>query len=151
MTGSWMQMMAQGWVMTTLTTSAVMLGLVNFATSIPMLVLALKGGVLADRLNKRNILLMAQVAQIGFALLVGWLVASQRVQVWHIIAVAFLLGIVFAFEMPAVNALVPELVRREQIPSAKAGYVRIYSTDISETLDRVVSDLFPEQEFPKPG
>jgi MFS family permease len=120
MTGTWMQVMAQGWVMTTLTTSAVMLGLVNFATGIPMLILALTGGVLADRLNKRNILLAAQVVQIGFALLVGWLVATGQVRVWHIIAVAFLLGIVFAFEMPAVNALVPELVQREQISTAIA-------------------------------
>lgn len=120
MTGSWMQVMAQGWVMTTLTSSAVMLGLVNFATGIPMLILALKGGVLADRMNKRNILLIAQVLQIGLALLVGWLVATGQVRVGHIIAVAFLLGVVFAFEMPAVNALVPELVRREQIATAIA-------------------------------
>jgi MFS family permease len=120
MTGTWMQVMAQGWVMTTLTTSAVMLGLVNFATGIPMLILALTGGVLADRLNKRNILLAAQVLQIVFALLVGWLVATEQVRIWHIISVAFLLGIVFAFEMPAVNALVPELVRREQIATAIA-------------------------------
>jgi len=120
MTGTWMQVMAQGWVMTTLTTSAVMLGLVNFATGVPMLILALTGGVLADRLNKRNILLAAQVLQIGFALLVGWLVATGQVRVWHIISVAFLLGIVFAFEMPAVNALVPELVRCDQIATAIA-------------------------------
>jgi MFS family permease len=112
--------MAQAWVMTSLTSSAVMLGLVNFATGIPMLVLALTGGVIADRTNKRNILLAAQVLQIGFALLVGWLVASEQVKVWHIISVAFLLGVVFSFEMPAANALVPELVRREQIPTAIA-------------------------------
>ena len=118
LTGSWMQVMAQGWVMTTLTTSAFMLGLVNFATGIPMLLLALKAGVLADRMDKRYILLVAQVLQIGCALFVGWLVASGQVQVWHIIAVAFFLGLVFAFEMPAINALVPELVNREQIATA---------------------------------
>jgi MFS family permease len=115
LTGSWMQVMAQGWVMTTLTTSALMLGLVNFATGLPMLLLALKAGVLADRMDKRNILLAAQVLQIACALLVGWLVATGQVRVWHIVAVAFFLGLVFAFEMPAINALVPELVNREQI------------------------------------
>lgn len=118
LTGSWMQVMAQGWVMTSLTTSALMLGMVNFATGLPMLLLALKAGVLADRIDKRNILLVSQGLQIASALFVGWLVASSQVQVWHIVMVAFFLGLVFAFEMPAINALVPELVHREQIATA---------------------------------
>jgi MFS family permease len=120
MTGSWMQVMAQGWVMTTLTSSAVMLGLVNFATGLPMLILALKGGVLADKLNKRHILILAQILQIASALSIGWLVHTQQIQIWHIITIATLLGIVFAFEMPAVNALVPELVHPHQISTAIA-------------------------------
>ena len=120
MTGTWMQLMAQSWVMTTLTNSAMMLGMVNFAAGIPMIALSMLGGSAADRGDKRNILLVTQVIQIAFALLVGRLVATGRIQIWHLLAVAFLLGISNAFEMPAASALVPELVTKEQVATAIA-------------------------------
>lgn len=120
MTGTWMQVMAQSWVMTSLTTSAVMLGMVNFAAGIPLLVLSLTGGVVADRYDRRHILMATQVVQIVFALLVGWLIAAGRIEIWHILAVAFLLGISAAFEFPSAAALVPSLVRPEQIATAIA-------------------------------
>src|SRR5260221_7340220 len=110
MTGTWMQLMAQSWVMTTLTSSAVMLGMVNFATGVPMIALSMIGGSFADRADKRNILLVTQVVQILLAVLVGWLVATGRIEIWHVLAVAALLGISNSFEMPAAAALVPELV-----------------------------------------
>src|SRR5712672_1885283 len=81
MTGTWMQLMAQSWVMTTLTSSAVMLGMVNFATGVPMIALSMIGGSFADRADKRNILLVTQVVQILLAVLVGWLVATGRFQI----------------------------------------------------------------------
>lgn len=120
MTGTWMQVMAQGWVMTSLTTSAVMLGLVNFAAGVPMLALTMVGGVVADRWDRRHILLATQVIQIGLAVLLGWLVATQRIQVWHVIAVAFVLGVSSSFEMPAASALVPELVPKTEVAAAIA-------------------------------
>jgi MFS family permease len=120
MTGTWMQVMAQGWVMTSLTTSAMMLGMVNFAAGLPMLALSLWGGALADRHDRRLILQATQVVQIALALLLGWLVATDRVQVWHIILLATVLGISGAFEMPAASALVPELVPKEHVASAIA-------------------------------
>lgn len=120
MTGTWMQLMAQSWVMTTLTNSAMMLGMVNFAAGIPMIALSMLGGSAADRGDKRNILLVTQVIQIAFALLVGRLVATGQIQIWHLLAVAFLLGISNAFEMPAASALVPELVTKEQVATAIA-------------------------------
>jgi len=120
MTGTWMQMMAQSWVMTSLTTSAAMMGMVSFASGIPMLALSLSGGTAADRYDRRNILLATQVAQIALALLVGFLVATDRIEIWHIVGVAFLLGISAAFEFPAVTALVPELVAPHQIATAIA-------------------------------
>ena len=120
MLGTWMQMMAQGWVVAGLTTSAFTLGLMNFASGIPMLVLTMWGGVLADRLDKRRILLATQVVQIaspsGSA---GWWHAA-RSTVWHIIVAGVCLGISAAFEMPAASALVPELVGRAQLRSAIA-------------------------------
>ena len=120
MTGTWMQLMAQSWVMTTLTNSAMMLGMVNFAVGIPMIALSLLGGSAADRGDKRTILLVTQVIQIAFALLVGRLVATGQIQIWHLLAVAFLLGISNAFELPAASALVPELVGKDQVATAIA-------------------------------
>src|SRR5260221_8996032 len=67
MTGTWMQAMAQSWVMTTLTNSAVMLGMVNFAAGLPMIALSMIGGSFAHRYDKRNILLLTQIVQILLA------------------------------------------------------------------------------------
>ena len=118
MTGTWMQVMAQGWVMATLTNKAVLLGMVNFAMGIPMIALSLVGGTFADRYNKRNILLLTQVAQILCAVTIGFLVANDQIRIWHIIAIAFILGISAAFEMPSASALIPELVGKDLIATA---------------------------------
>ncbi|HEY5036479.1 MAG TPA: MFS transporter, partial [Chthoniobacterales bacterium] len=67
-TGTWMQIMAQGWVMSTLTNKAVMLGLVNFAAGLPMIFLVMFGGSMADQFDKRRILVGTQIVQIGLAL-----------------------------------------------------------------------------------
>jgi MFS family permease len=119
-TGTWMQVMAQGWVLSTLTNSALTLGMVNLAAGLPTLALTMIGGSAADRYDKRIILIVAQVVQIMLAATLGCLVLFGYVQVWHIILLAALLGIVIAFEMPALSALVPELVRKDQIASAVA-------------------------------
>src|SRR5437868_8498448 len=118
--GTWMQMMAQSWVMSGLTSKAILLGLVNFAAGLPALILAPVAGSLADRLDKRKILVATQIAQIIFAVALGFLVMSGHVRVWHIVFFALLLGIAFAYEMPAISALVPELVKREEIAAAVA-------------------------------
>ena len=118
--GTWMQIMAQGWVMSTLTDKAIMLGMVNFAAGLPMIFLTMFGGSVADRFDKRRILVWTQVVQIALALVIGFLIWSGRIQIWHIIAVAGLLGIAFAFEHPALSALVPELVKGEEIAGAIA-------------------------------
>ena len=118
MTGTWMQVMAQGWVMANLTNQAVLLGMVNFAMGIPMIALSLVGGTFADRYSKRNILLLTQVAQILCAVTLGFLVATGQIRIWHVIAIAFMLGISASFEMPSAAALVPELVGKELIATA---------------------------------
>src|SRR4029450_6961444 len=74
--GTWMQMMAQSWVMSALTNKAILLGLVNFAAGLPALILAPVAGSLADRLDKRKILVATQIAQIVFAVALGFLVMS---------------------------------------------------------------------------
>src|SRR2546428_12666971 len=118
--GTWMQMMAQSWVMSGLTSKAILLGLVNFAAGLPALILAPVAGSLADRLDKRKILVATQIAQIVFAVALGFLVMSGHIRIWHIIFFALLLGIAFSYEMPAISALVPELVQRDEIAAAVA-------------------------------
>ena len=119
-TGTWMQVMAQGWVVSTLTNKAIVLGMVNFAAGLPTLALTMIGGSAADRYDKRKILIATQIVQIALAIILGWLIMAGRIQIWHVIVLAALLGIAIAFEMPAISALVPELVRRDQIATAVA-------------------------------
>ncbi len=120
MVGTWMQTFAQGWVLTTLTTSAVTLGLVNFAAGIPMLLLTMVGGSFADRYDKRAILHCALVIQIILAVFIGWKLAQGQIEIWHIFVAATLLGITAAFEVPAISAFVPELVDKTDMAHAIA-------------------------------
>ena len=119
-TGTWMQVMAQGYVMSTLTNKAIMLGMANLAAALPMLLLTMVGGSAADRFDKRKILLTTQYVQIGLAISIGLLIMSGKLEIWHILAFAVALGISNSFEMPTLNALVPELVTRDEIQSAIA-------------------------------
>jgi MFS family permease len=119
-TGTWMQVMAQGYVMSTLTNKAIMLGMANLAAGLPMLLLTMVGGSAADRFDKRKILLTTQYVQIALAISIGLLIMSGKLEIWHILAFAVALGISNSFEMPTLNALVPELVTRDEIQSAIA-------------------------------
>jgi len=119
-TGTWMQVMAQGWVMSSLTDRGLYLGLAAAAAGVPTILLAMKGGEAADRYDKRKILIWTQVVQIALALSLGFLVFTGRIQIWHVIVLALGLGTCIAFEMPAINALVPELVRKDEIATAIA-------------------------------
>ena len=114
-TGSWMQVMAQGWVMATLTNKAIWLGMANLAAGLPMLLLTMIGGAAADRFDKRKILLITQLVQIGTACGIGFLVLKGQIHIWQILAFAVVLGISNSFEMPTQSALVPELVGRSEI------------------------------------
>ena len=126
-TGTWMQVMAQGYVMSTLTNKAIMLGMANLAAGLPMLLLTMAGGSAADRFDKRKILLATQYVQIALAISMGLLIMSGNIERSHaersitvILAFAVVLGISNSFEMPTLNAFVPELVTRDEIQSAIA-------------------------------
>jgi MFS family permease len=119
-TGTWMQVMAQGYVMSMLSTKAIMLGMANLAAGLPMLALTMIGGSVADRFDKRKILLATQYVQIALAISIGLLIWSGQIQIWHILGFAVVLGISNSFEMPTLNAFVPELVKRDEIQSAIA-------------------------------
>lgn len=118
--GTWMQTMAQAWLIYRLTDSSLMLGLVAFCSHVPVLVLGLLGGVIADRLSRRRLLLaanmvaMVQAVTLAALTLVGWIVP------WHIVLLALVLGVVQAFEMPARHAFVTEIVARDDVPNAIA-------------------------------
>jgi MFS family permease len=115
MTGTWMQMIAQGLLVLELWDSAFALGAVNFANAIPSLVVMLFGGVLADRGDKRRILLVTQMVMCGIALSLAFLVVFDAVQFWMIIVAAGALGVAFGYDMPAYQAFLPELVPPERI------------------------------------
>jgi MFS family permease len=126
-TGTWMQVMAQGYVMSTLTDKALWLGMANLAAGLPMLLLTMVGGSAADRFDKRKILLATQYVQIALAICIGLLIMSGKIEISHaersitiLLAFAVVLGISNSFEMPTLNAFVPELVTRDEIQSAIA-------------------------------
>src|SRR6266446_5539185 len=117
-TGTWMQVMAQGWVMATLTNKAILLGLVQLAAGLPMLALTMVGGSAADRFDKRKILLITQYVQIGIAVSIGLLIWTNHIAIWQVFIFAAIQGVSNSFEMPTLSALVPELVKREEIQGA---------------------------------
>src|SRR5512144_1689560 len=111
LTGTWMQVMAQGWVVTSLSKSASVLGALNVTSTFPMLTLAMVGGALADRMEKRRILLVTQFLMMFLAFVFAALVFSGRLVLWQIFVMAGLLGTVAAFDLPAAQAFPPELVQ----------------------------------------
>src|SRR3954462_8335664 len=92
-TGTWMQVMAQGFVMSTLTTKALWLGMANLAAGLPMLALTMIGGSAADRFDKRKILLATQFVQIALACGLGLLVMTGKIAIWQILIFAGILGV----------------------------------------------------------
>ncbi|MFN3652040.1 MAG: MFS transporter [Armatimonadota bacterium] len=116
--GTWMQAFAQGWVITTLTASPLALGMVSFASSIPTLLFMPLGGVAADRMDRRRILLMTQWLMMLLAFLMGWLLATKQLQLWHLFGIALMLGVVTAYELPAFQAFYPQLIPRSELPRA---------------------------------
>ena len=118
LTGSWMQSVAQGWLVYTLTKSAFSLGLVAVALSAPVLLFSLFGGVIADKVNRRQLLITTQTLSIVPALLLAVLTLSGQITVGWIMGLAFLLGTVNAIELPARQAFLAELVTRAELTSA---------------------------------
>src|SRR5215813_8875214 len=92
-TGTWMQVMAQGYIMSTLTTKNLWLGMANLAAGLPMLALTMIGGSAADRFDKRKILLVTQYVQIALALVLGALIYTNHIAMWQIFVCAAILGI----------------------------------------------------------
>ncbi len=116
--GTWMQTAAQGFLVFQLTRSSAYLGYVGFATGAPSCLLMLFGGVFADRLPRRNLLLMTQTAMMVLAFVLAGLTFFQLVRPWHIILLALGLGVTNAFDAPARQSFVLEMVEREDLTNA---------------------------------
>ena len=118
--GTWMQNIAQGWLVLQLTNSAFWLGVVGFSASIPILLFALIGGVIADHVNKRKLLMVTQSAMMIFAFIMAGLAYFKVINVHEIVFLALGTGIAMSLNTPTYQALVPQLVPREDLTNAIA-------------------------------
>ena len=118
--GTWMQIVAQGWLIYRLSHSAFLLALDQFLGGIPIFLFSLIGGVVADRVERRKILLSSQYVQMATAGILTILVATGHVHVWHILCLSFISGFAQAFGGPAYQALIPTLVEKDDMPNAIA-------------------------------
>jgi len=133
--GTWMQKVAQSWLIFDLTASSFYLGLDDFLGQLPILLLTLLGGVIADRHDRRRLLIGSQYVQMATAFTLAALVLADRVHIWHILALSFTAGLGQAFGGPAYQALVPSLVERKDLPNA------IALNSIQFNLARVIGPL----------
>ena len=118
--GTWMQKYAQSWLVLSLTGSTFYLGLDELLSQLPIILFTLIGGVIADRHDRRRLLIGSQYVQATSALILAWLVWTGRIEIWHILALSFLSGCGQAFGGPAYQSLVPSLVPRKDLPNAIA-------------------------------
>jgi MFS family permease len=115
-----MQIVAQSWLVLELSNSPRMLGLDAFLSTIPIVLFSLIGGVVADRMDRRRLLILSQWVQLSCAFFLAFLIHSHVVKVWYIFILSFITGTAQAFGGPAYSALVPSLVDREDLPNALA-------------------------------
>jgi MFS family permease len=118
--GTWMHVTAQGWLVYSLTRSPFYLGLVAAASSLPILLLSLVGGAVADRVQKRSLLLLTQGLSVIPAFLLGLLTSLGVVEVWHVIALGLFFGTVNAFDVPARQSFLVEMVEEGNLLNAVA-------------------------------
>jgi len=129
--GTWMQNVAQGWFVLVLTNSAFWLGVIGFAGSIPFLFVTLFGGVVADRVDKRRLLMVTQTAMMVLAFLLAgvaffhdsrhtWAMVLRLNSVWWVAGISFLNGVAMSMNAPSYQAMVPRLVKREDLTNALA-------------------------------
>lgn len=118
--GTWMQNLAQAWLVLDISKSPFYLGLDAFLAGIPIFFFSLIGGVVADRVERRKVLLMSQYVQMGSAFLLTLLIFFKAVHIWEILCLSFVVGLAQSFGGPAYSALIPSLVSKEDMPNAIA-------------------------------
>ncbi len=120
LTGTWMQNVAQSWLVYRLTGSSTLLGAVGFSGQIPVLLLSPVGGIVADRFNRRNIVVATQTASMLLAFTLAALALSGAIRIWHIFVLSALLGAVNSFDIPARQSFFVEIVGRDDLINAIA-------------------------------
>jgi len=115
-----METVAQSWLVLELTDSPLFLGLTGLTFAVPTITLALIGGVIADRSDRRRIMIASQTGSATIFLILGTLVITGRIALWHVMGLAFLSGCVRAFDRPSRMALLPQMVPKADIPNAVA-------------------------------
>ena len=135
--GTWMQKVAQNWLVLTIagTSSAFYLGLDSFLGEVPILLFTLIGGVVADRRDRRQLLIMSQCIQMGAAFTLAALVYLDVVRIWHVLTLSVITGLAQAFGGPAYQSLIPSLVDKQHLPNA------IALNSIQFNLARVIGPL----------
>ena len=118
--GTFMQTVAQAWVVLQISGSARLLGLDAFLANIPVFLFSLVGGVIADRVSRRHLLLASQWVQLTCAFTLAALYALHVVQIWHILTLSFIVGTAQSFGGPAYSAIIPALVEKDDLPNAIA-------------------------------
>jgi MFS family permease len=118
--GTWMQTVAQSWLVYRLTGSSALLGLVSFASQIPVLLLSILGGIAADRFSRRQIVIATQTASMILAFALAGVTLTHTVRIWHVFVLSALLGVVNAFDIPARQAFIMDMVGREDLINAIA-------------------------------
>jgi len=118
--GTWMQTVAQSWLVYRLTGSALLLGAVGFASQIPVFLVATIGGTTADRVNRQRLVIATQTAAMLLAAILAWLTLTDLIQVWHIFVLAALLGVVNAFDIPGRQSFLVDMVGKEDLMNAIA-------------------------------
>ena len=118
--GTWMQSVAQAWLVYRLTGSSLLLGAVGFSSQFPVFLVAPIGGITADRVNRQRLVIATQTASMILAGVLAWLTLSGRVQVWHIFVLSALLGIVNAFDIPGRQSFLVDMVGKDDLMNAIA-------------------------------
>jgi MFS family permease len=117
-TGTWMQSVGTAWLMTSLTPSPLLVALMQTATSLPVFLLGIPAGVLADLVDRRKLLLVVEAYLLLMALTMGLLTLGGFMSAWSLLLLAFLMGVGSALDAPAWQAIVPDLVERQELPAA---------------------------------
>src|SRR5579884_3856907 len=118
--GTWMDSVAQAWLVYRLTGSSALLGLISFANQVPVLFVSPLGGYVADRFSRQKIVIATQASSMCLALTLAWITLTNRVQIWEMFVLASLLGIVNAFDIPARQSFLVEMVGRGDLMNAIA-------------------------------
>src|SRR5436309_7811631 len=119
-TGTWMQNVGAAWLMTSLTPSPLLVALMQTATSLPVFLVGLPAGALADVVDRRKLLLFTESWLLLVALALGLLTLAGTMSAWTLLALTFLMGVGAALDGPAWQAIVSDLVERQELPSAVA-------------------------------